>query len=211
MAQPQLRPLRRPRRGHRAGRRRSLRRGDRGPALPAAHEQPLLLARDLPGGAQRRARRGRRRRQEAHPRPDHARQTLHRQRQPAARDAAKDRQLPRRLAGGLPARRRARLRPLTRAVVAQQIGVHESTVSRATANKYVMLPNRQVIPFSDFFTPSLSTKDVIREFILKERAKGRPLTDREICDRLLLQGIRIARRTVAKYRAELGILPSTMR
>lgn len=103
------------------------------------------------------------------------------------------------------------LRPLTRAVVAQQIGVHESTVSRATANKYVMLPNRQVIPFSDFFTPSLSIKDVIREFILKERAKGRPLTDREICDRLLHQGIRIARRTVAKYRAELGILPSTMR
>jgi RNA polymerase sigma-54 factor len=103
------------------------------------------------------------------------------------------------------------LRPLTRAVVAQQIGVHESTVSRATANKYVMLPTRQVIPFSDFFTPSLSIKDVIRELILKERAKGRPLTDREICDRLLHQGIRIARRTVAKYRAELGILPSTMR
>jgi RNA polymerase sigma-54 factor len=103
------------------------------------------------------------------------------------------------------------LRPLTRAVVAQQIGVHESTVSRATANKYVMLPSRQVIPFSDFFTPSLSIKDVIRELILKERAKGRPLTDREICDRLLHQGIRIARRTVAKYRAELGILPSTMR
>lgn len=103
------------------------------------------------------------------------------------------------------------LRPLTRAVVAQQVGVHESTVSRATANKFVMLPTRQVIPFSDFFTPSLSIKDVIRELIVKERAKGRPLTDREICDRLLLQGIRIARRTVAKYRAELGILPSTMR
>ncbi len=103
------------------------------------------------------------------------------------------------------------LRPLTRAIVAQQIGVHESTVSRATANKYVMLPNRQVIPFSDFFTPSLSTKDIIREMIVKERAKGRPLTDREICDRLLNEGIRIARRTVAKYRAELGILPSMMR
>lgn len=103
------------------------------------------------------------------------------------------------------------LRPLTRAVVAQQIGVHESTVSRATANKYVMLPNRQVIPFSDFFTPSLSTKDIIREMIVKERAKGRPLTDREIGARLLHQGIRIARRTVAKYRAELGILPSMMR
>lgn len=103
------------------------------------------------------------------------------------------------------------LRPLTRAVVAQQVGVHESTVSRATANKYVMLPTRKVIPFSDFFTPSLSIKDVIKELVIKERAKGQPLTDREICSRLLQQGIRIARRTVAKYRAELGILPSTMR
>jgi RNA polymerase sigma-54 factor len=101
--------------------------------------------------------------------------------------------------------------PLTRAVVAQQVGVHESTVSRATANKYVMLPTRKVIPFSDFFTPSLSTKDVIKELIEREAKKGEPLTDRRICDLLLQQGIRIARRTVAKYRAELGILPSTMR
>ena len=103
------------------------------------------------------------------------------------------------------------LRPLTRAIVAQQVGVHESTVSRATANKYVMLPTRKVIPFSDFFTPSLSIKDVIKELILKERDREQPLTDREICSRLLQQGIRIARRTVAKYRAELGILPSTLR
>lgn len=103
------------------------------------------------------------------------------------------------------------LRPLTRAVVAQQVGVHESTVSRATASKYVMLPNRKVIPFSDFFTPSLSTKDIIKELILEESRKGTSLTDRKICDLLLQRGVRIARRTVAKYRAELGILPSTMR
>jgi RNA polymerase sigma-54 factor len=103
------------------------------------------------------------------------------------------------------------LRPLTRAIVAQQVGVHESTVSRATANKFVMLPNRKVIPFSDFFTPSLSTKDIIRELIERETRKGEMLTDRKICDLLLQQGVRIARRTVAKYRAELGILPSTMR
>jgi RNA polymerase sigma-54 factor len=103
------------------------------------------------------------------------------------------------------------LRPLTRALVAQQVGVHESTVSRATANKYVMLPNKKVIPFSDFFTPSLSTKDIIKEIIERETKKGEPLTDRKICDLLLDEGIRIARRTVAKYRAELGILPSTMR
>jgi RNA polymerase sigma-54 factor len=103
------------------------------------------------------------------------------------------------------------LRPLTRALVAQQVGVHESTVSRATANKFVMLPNKKVIPFSDFFTPSLSTKDIIKEIIERESKKGEPLTDRKICDLLLQDGIRIARRTVAKYRAELGILPSTMR
>jgi RNA polymerase sigma-54 factor len=101
--------------------------------------------------------------------------------------------------------------PLTRATVAQQVGVHESTVSRATADKYVMLPSHKVIPFSDFFTPSLSIKDVMRELIQQEQAHGRSLTDREICDRLQMEGIRIARRTVAKYRNELGILPSTMR
>jgi RNA polymerase sigma-54 factor len=103
------------------------------------------------------------------------------------------------------------LKPLTRSQVAQQIGVHESTVSRATANKYVMLPNRKVIPFSDFFTPSLSIKDVIKELIENESAAGHPLSDMRIRELLLQRGYRIARRTVAKYRAELRILPSTVR
>lgn len=103
------------------------------------------------------------------------------------------------------------LHPLTRAIVAQQVGVHESTVSRATASKYVMLPSRKVIPFSDFFTPSLSTKDIIKELIDEAARKNQTLTDRRICELLLQRGVRIARRTVAKYRAELGILPSTMR
>jgi len=52
---------------------------------------------------------------------------------------------------------------------------------------------------------------VIKELIQRESQSGTPLTDRRICDLLLNDGIRIARRTVAKYRAELGILPSTMR
>jgi RNA polymerase sigma-54 factor len=103
------------------------------------------------------------------------------------------------------------LRPLTRATVAQEVGVHESTVSRATANKYVLLPNRRVIPFSDFFTPSLSVKELIREIIVQERATGKRLTDKAIGDRLLRQGVQVARRTVAKYRAELGILSSSVR
>lgn len=100
------------------------------------------------------------------------------------------------------------LRPLTRAQIAEVTSLHESTVSRATAGKYVMLPNRQVVPFSDFFTASLSIKDVMKEIIERE---GKPMADREIVSRLRENGIRIARRTVAKYRSQLGILPSTLR
>ncbi len=103
------------------------------------------------------------------------------------------------------------LRPLTRALVAQEVGVHESTVSRATANKFVQLPNRKVIPFADFFTANLSAKEVIKQIIERAEVSGEPLTDKKIVDLLQDEGIRIARRTVAKYRAELGILPSTMR
>ncbi|MFL5734945.1 MAG: RNA polymerase factor sigma-54 [Chloroflexia bacterium] len=100
------------------------------------------------------------------------------------------------------------LRPLTRAQVAQYLGIHESTVSRATANKYVMLPSKHVIPFSDFFSASLSAKDVIKELILNEAA---PMTDKDIVSHLRDQGIRVARRTVTKYRNQLGIMPSTFR
>jgi RNA polymerase sigma-54 factor len=100
------------------------------------------------------------------------------------------------------------LKPLSRAAVAIDLGVHESTVSRATAGKYVMTPEGEVIPFSHFFTPSLSIKDVIKEMVEKER---NPLTDAQIADRLREKGINIARRTVAKYRMQLDILPSMLR
>ena len=65
-----------------------------------------------------------------------------------------------------------------------------------------------VIPFADFFTASLSIKDVMKEIIVRE---GRPLTDREIVTRLRNEGIRVARRTVAKYREELRLPPSNLR
>lgn len=100
------------------------------------------------------------------------------------------------------------LRPLTRAAVAAELGLHESTVSRATASKFVMLPNRQVNAFSVFFSASLSVKDVIKEMIDLESA---PLTDQDVADQLAERGIHIARRTVAKYREQLGILPSSLR
>jgi RNA polymerase sigma-54 factor len=100
------------------------------------------------------------------------------------------------------------LKALTRAAVASKLGIHESTVSRATASKFVMLPSGEVIPFSNFFTASLSIKDVIEELIENEKA---PLTDAEIAERLAQRGIHVARRTVAKYRMQLRILPSSLR
>jgi RNA polymerase sigma-54 factor len=100
------------------------------------------------------------------------------------------------------------LKPLTRAMLAEQTGIHESTVSRATAAKFVMLPNGEVIPFSNFFTASLSVKDVIKDMVASEK---RPLTDQEIAERLRKHGYKVARRTVAKYREQLDILPSSLR
>lgn len=100
------------------------------------------------------------------------------------------------------------LTPLTRAEVAGAIGVHESTVSRATANKHVQIPSHEVIPFSHFFTASLSVKDVLLELINTE---SNPLTDQELVEMLRQRGFDVARRTVAKYRNQLGILASTLR
>jgi RNA polymerase sigma-54 factor len=103
------------------------------------------------------------------------------------------------------------LRPLTRAEIGERIGMHESTVSRATAGKYVLLPSGQVVPFSLFFTASLGVKDVIKNVIDAED-RGRPFSDQEIVEKLRVDhGIRLARRTVAKYREELQILPARLR
>jgi RNA polymerase sigma-54 factor len=103
------------------------------------------------------------------------------------------------------------LRPLTRSEVANALGVHESTCSRAVAGKFIMLPSRKVIPMSDLFAASLSVKHVIHQIINAESASGRTLSDAQISERLLDYGIRIARRTVAKYRSQMHILPSTIR
>ncbi|HET8587867.1 MAG TPA: RNA polymerase sigma-54 factor, partial [Candidatus Limnocylindria bacterium] len=100
--------------------------------------------------------------------------------------------------------------PLTRAEVGELIGMHESTVSRATADKYVMIPSGEVVPFSHFFTASLGVKDQIRKMIEAEDVSN-PYSDQEIAELLLGDGVAIARRTVAKYRDELKILPARLR
>jgi RNA polymerase sigma-54 factor len=96
------------------------------------------------------------------------------------------------------------LRPLTRAEVAASLGLDEGTVSRATANKYALLPNGRLLPFSDFFDSSLSIKDSIRELLQSESPRHR-LSDDDLARLLTERGIPIARRTVTKYREEMGI------
>jgi RNA polymerase sigma-54 factor len=114
----------------------------------------------------------------------------------------------------------AHLRPLVLKDVANDIGMHESTVSRATAGKYVHTP-QGTFELKYFFTSSLrggqgaeisaeSVKEKIREIIAKEDGR-KPLSDQYIADLLGKEQIDIARRTVAKYRELMGILPSSKR
>src|SRR5713226_1678392 len=96
------------------------------------------------------------------------------------------------------------LRPYTRAEVATHLNLDEGTVSRAIANKYALLPNGRLMPVSDFFDSSLGVKDVIRELISFEEPRH-PFSDEELAHLLTARGIPMARRTVTKYREEMGI------
>lgn len=100
------------------------------------------------------------------------------------------------------------LRPMTRAKIAEAIGVHESTISRAVAHKSIELPDGRIVPLSRFFDRSLSVRDRIKEIIQNET---KPLTDDDISRMLKKEGIRVARRTVAKYRSIEGILSARLR
>lgn len=102
------------------------------------------------------------------------------------------------------------LRPLTRSKVSRAVKMHESTISRATANKYVQLPSEEVVPFDFFFDTSTSVKDVIGEMIANEDPHS-PLSDQDIADKLQEQGMNVARRTVVKYREAQKILSSRQR
>ncbi len=112
------------------------------------------------------------------------------------------------------------LRPLTLAQVARQIDMHESTVSRVCSAKYVQTP-RGVFELKFFFSSGLETedgedvsaraaKDTIKTLIEEEDKKD-PLSDQRIAELLHEKGLKIARRTVAKYREQLSILPARFR
>lgn len=102
------------------------------------------------------------------------------------------------------------LRPLTRTKIARTLKMHESTVSRATANKYVQLPSEEVLPFDFFFDTAVSVKDLISELIANEDSSN-PLSDQTIADMLQERGLDVARRTVVKYREAQKILSSRQR
>lgn len=102
----------------------------------------------------------------------------------------------------------AYLCPVTRASLALELDVHESTVSRAVSGKAVQLPNGRIVPVSKLFDRSLHIRTALREIIAGE---NRPLSDTRIASLLNKQGYPVARRTVAKYRAMEGILPARFR
>jgi RNA polymerase sigma-54 factor len=105
---------------------------------------------------------------------------------------------------------RAYLRPLTRTRIARALKLHESTVSRATANKFLQLPSEEVVGFDFFFDGSVSAKDLIGELIATED-KTSPLSDQQIAEILKSRGFDVARRTVVKYREAQKILSSRQR
>jgi RNA polymerase sigma-54 factor len=112
------------------------------------------------------------------------------------------------------------LKPLTMVQVAEVVGVHETTVSRAVSGKYMQTP-QGLFEMKYFFTAGIQTasgdglsntsvKDMISD-IFKKEDPTKPLSDQEVVKMLQERGIVIARRTVAKYRTELNILPSNLR
>ena len=112
------------------------------------------------------------------------------------------------------------LQPLTMQKIADDVGVHETTISRAIANKYAKTPHG-VFPLKHFFNSGFtsesgetianrSIKETIEKIIQKEDPT-KPISDQAISKELEKEGIKIARRTVAKYREQQGILPTHLR
>jgi RNA polymerase sigma-54 factor len=104
--------------------------------------------------------------------------------------------------------------------IADKLGIHETTVSRAVSNKYMQTPNG-TYELKYFFTPGYkdqsgnavsnkTIKDAIQDLV-DEEDKAKPLSDQAMVKALQEQGFKVARRTIAKYRDELHILPSHLR
>lgn len=112
------------------------------------------------------------------------------------------------------------IKPMTIKYIANSLGMHESTVSRAIRDKYVALHTGEIKRIKDLFTSSVnvlnedissvSVKDMIKSIIECEN-KAKPLSDSSICEVLNKKEIEISRRTIAKYREELGIKSSSQR
>ncbi len=100
------------------------------------------------------------------------------------------------------------LKPMTRAEMAQRLGVSESTMSRAVAGKLVQLPNGKVVPMARFFDTSLPVRAALRRLVAEERE---PQSDAQLAHHLKRMGFPVARRTVAKYRAMEQIPPAHQR
>jgi RNA polymerase sigma-54 factor len=102
------------------------------------------------------------------------------------------------------------LLPLTRSQMARDLGMHESTVSRATMGKFVRIAAGEVVPFEVFFKPALRIQKMIEE-ILERENPSRPLSDEAIAKLLAEKGVIVARRTVNKYRDRTKLLSSRSR
>ncbi|RMG90754.1 MAG: RNA polymerase sigma-54 factor [Zetaproteobacteria bacterium] len=112
------------------------------------------------------------------------------------------------------------IQPLTMREVAEDIGVHESTISRVVQGKYAGTPFG-IIPLKSFFSAGLQTRDghaistsqVLQRIrsLIETEPPGRPISDQKIAERLRMEGIEIARRTVAKYREQMGLPSSSQR
>jgi len=100
------------------------------------------------------------------------------------------------------------LRPLKQKEVAAELKVHESTICRALAGKSCRLPSGEVISFEVFFDAAMPVREMITQLIARSTE---PLSDGEIARKLAEQGVMIARRTVAKYRQQLNVLPYQLR
>jgi RNA polymerase sigma-54 factor len=112
------------------------------------------------------------------------------------------------------------LKPMTMVMVAEVVGVHETTVSRAVSGKFIRTP-QGIFEMKFFFTSGVATadgqtvsntsvKNILAELIAGENP-SKPLSDDQLVNKLKEKNVMIARRTVAKYRAELNVLPSHLR